>query len=282
MSDSVTIIDLSVAISSENWEPEPVGIDRIDHTAGADKLGKSAQYFHRRKGWRGFLDPLFSRRRRLIDHRDFPDQMGLSQMFYRLSTHTGTHVDAPFHYGWRKDAKTLPCTISEIPLAWCYGAGILLDFSTDHEEIDATNVAQQCEIAGLSVSPGDIVLINTGASRLFGRREYFVDYRPIKPSAVSYLLDRGVKVIGTDAFSFDAPFLEMIEAYRITGDPAVLWPAHMMGRDRPYLQIERLGNLDCLPRASGFKVSCLPIKLEHADAAWSRVVAIFEGNFQQQ
>lgn len=72
----------------------------------------------------------------------------------------------------------------------------------------------------------------------------------------------------------------MIEAYRETGDASALWPAHIMGRDRPYLQIERLGNLDRLPRANGFTVSCLPIKLEHADAAWSRVVAIFEGKIK--
>lgn len=196
MSD-VTIIDLSVAISPENWEPEPIVIDWIDHVAGADKLGKSAYYFEQNKGWRGLLDGIFSRRQRPIDHCDFPDGMGLSQMFYRLSTHTGTHIDAPIHYGWRKDAGTLPYTISEIPLEWCYGAGILLDFSTDRGEIDAENVARQCEAAGLTVSAGDIVLINTGANRLFSRREYFIDYRPIGPSAVSYLLDRGVKVIGT-------------------------------------------------------------------------------------
>ncbi|MGO6747868.1 cyclase family protein [Rhizobium ruizarguesonis] len=280
MRDEFIIIDLSVAISSENWEPDPVAIDWIDHVAGADKLGGSAYHFERRKGLRGFFSRLLSPRQHRIDHRDFPDQMGLSQMFYRLSTHTGTHIDAPFHYGWRKNAQTLPCTISDIPLGWCYGAGVLLDFSTGKDDIDSRNIARQCEIAGVSVSAGDIVLINTGASRLFGHREYFIDYRPIKPCAVSYLLDRGVKVIGTDAFSFDAPFTQMIEAYRETGDASVLWPAHMMGRDRPYLQIERLGNLDRLPRSSGFRVSCLPIKLENADAAWSRVVAIFEGSAQ--
>ncbi|MBY5775252.1 cyclase family protein [Rhizobium leguminosarum] len=266
-------------ISPENWEPDPIVVDRVDHVAGANKLGRSAHHFHRRKGWLGLIDRLISRRR-CIDHRDFPDEMGLSQMFYRLSTHTGTHVDAPFHYGWRKDASAPPFMISEIPLEWCFASGILLDFSADQEEINATTVARQCEHAGLSVSEGDIVLINTGANRLFGSREYFVEYRPIGPSAVAYLLDRGVKVIGTDAFSFDAPFMQMIDAYSEQGDASVLWPAHMMGRDRPYLQIERLGNLDLLPRASGFRVSCLPIKLENADAAWSRVVAIFEGKPQ--
>lgn len=281
MSADMTIIDLSVAISPDSWEPEPIEVEWINHTAGADKLGRSAWYFERRKGWRGLLQRFLPADGRLISHRDFPDAMGLSQMFYRLSTHTGTHVDAPFHYGWRKNTRDLPDTISEIPLGWCYGAGVLIDCSADpREQIDADNVARQCELAGISVSEGDIVLINTGASRLFGRREYFSDYRPIHPSAVSYLLDRGVRVIGTDAFSFDAPFMQMIAAYRKNGDASVLWPAHMMGRDRPYLQIERLSNLDRLPKANGFRVSCLPIKLEHADAAWSRVVAIFEDRLQ--
>lgn len=280
MNDNVKIIDLSVPISSNYWEPDPIQIEIIDHVSGADKLGKSACYFKRQKKLHRFIDRFFPFSKYFIDHRDFPDQMGLSQMFYRLSTHTGTHIDAPFHYGWRKNASCLPKTISEIPLEWCFGNGILLDYSNNQDEIDAQTVAQQCQTMGVTLSAGDIILINTGANRNIGLQDYFLDYRPIRPCAVSYFLDRGIKVVGTDAFSFDPPFLQMISAYYETGDQSVLWPAHILGRDRPYLQIERLGNLEALPQTNGFKVCCMPIKLEHADAAWSRVVAIFEKKSQ--
>ena len=46
-----------------------------------------------------------------------------------LSAHTGTHVDAPYHYG--PVSGGLPAkTIDQIPLQWCIGAGVLLDFSS--------------------------------------------------------------------------------------------------------------------------------------------------------
>jgi len=91
------------------------------------------------------------------------------------------------------------------------------------------------------------------------------------------LLDLGVKVIGTDAFSLDAPFGDIIRRYRETGDRSVLWPAHVAGRFREYCQIERLANLGALPRAHGFLVSCFPVKIAGAGAGWTRAVALIEG-----
>jgi cyclase len=270
-------VDLSVSVSAAHWEPEPVKRRVVDHRDGADKLGQSYLYFHARSLWQRLLARLRLPRRLFIDHRDFPDEMGLSIMFYELSTHTGTHVDAPYHYGWRAGRKDRPATIGEIPLDWCYGRGVLLDFSADALAIDAPRVQQALADLKHELAAGDIVLVNTGASRLEGRREYFTQYRAIERSAVQWLVERGVRVIGTDAFSFDPPFGQMIESYKRSGDKDELWPAHFYGRDKPYLQIERLGHLEDLPCATGFQVCCFPIKLDQADAAWSRVVAVLDG-----
>jgi len=270
------IIDLSVGINPDLWEPEPVKRVVVDHKAGADKLGKSYLYFKAQGFWRRLWAKYFPSKAESLSHHDFPDEMGLSLMFYHLSTHTGTHVDAPFHYGWRSDSKEEPIKASEIPLSWCYGPGVLLDFSADRSPIDAERV--QTRLAGIphSLSEGEIVLINTGAGRRYGRKDYFTDYRGIEASAIAWLLDQGIRVIGTDAFSFDKPFCEMIAEYKRSGDKNALWPAHFYGRDRPYLQIERLTNLESLQNPTGFRVCCFPIKLEKADAAWSRVVAILD------
>lgn len=271
------IVDLSASVSAEHWEPEPVKRRVVGHRDGADKLGRSYLYFQARSLWQRLLARLRLPRRRFIDHRDFPDGMGLSIMFYELSTHTGTHVDAPYHYGWRAGRQDRPATITDVPLDWCYGRGVLLDFSADQDPIDAARVQRALAALGHTPAAGDIVLVNTGASRLTGRREYFTQYRAIEPCAVRWLVECGVRVIGTDAFSFDPPFGQMIDAYRRSGDKSELWPAHFYGRDRPYLQIERLAHLEDLPAATGFKVCCFPIKLDQADAAWSRVVAVFDG-----
>ena len=271
------IIDLSVPVSPDHWEPEPVTRRVVDHRDGADKLGQSYLYFHVTSLWQRLKAKLLRPKQYFIDHRDFPDQMGLSQMLYGLTTHTGTHIDAPYHYGWRAGRSDRPATVTDIPLSWCYGAGVLLDYSRDDAPIDDVTVQSKLADIGHVIAEGDIVLIHTGAARLIGQREYFTQYRAIERSAVRWLVENGVRVIGTDAFSFDRPFCQMINDYKRTGDNDQLWPSHFFGRDRPYLQIERLGQLDELPSPTGFQVCCFPIKLDKADAAWSRVVAIVDG-----
>lgn len=272
------IIDLSVSVDPAHWEPEPVTRVEIGHRAGADLLGRSYVHFTPLPWWRKLALRVARRGKHFIDHRDFPDGMGLSLMVYRLTTHTGTHIDAPYHYGWREGSEGVPRTVTEIPLSWCYGPGLLLDFSGETGAIDREAVSRKCAAIGRDPEPGDIVLINTGAYGKLGSRDYFTQYRAIGRDAVAWLIERGVRVIGTDAFSFDPPFVEMIRAYKASGDKDALWPAHFYGRDREYLQIERLGDLGELPQPSGFQVCCFPIKLEKADAAWSRVVAILDGD----
>jgi cyclase len=99
--------------------------------------------------------------------------------------------------------------------------------------------------------------------------------KAISAGAVTYLLDAGVQVIGTDADGFDGPFEPMIRRFLQTSDPAVLWPSHVLGRQRPYYHIERLRNLAALP-AQGFLVSALPVLIEGATAAWTRAVALVQ------
>ena len=59
-----------------------------------------------------------------------------------------------------------------------------------------------------------------------------------------------------------------------TGDGRVIWPAHFAGITKEYCQIEKLANLDQLPQPHGFYVSCLPVKIAHASAAWCRAIAL--------
>lgn len=267
------IIDLSVPIDINFWEPEKIDRIFINHQKGADILGKSHFYFSSSNLLKKIFHFIFHKKK-IISRKDFPNEMGLSNMFYKISTHTGTHIDAPFHYGWNNMNKK-PKTIEKLPLELFIGNGVLLDFRSEIL-IDKKSVIKKLNFHNYEIASGDIVLINTGASKLLGTKEYFLKYKPIQRDVIEFLVKKGIKVIGTDAFSFDPPFVSMIDEYKKSKNKGLLWPAHFYGREFPYIQIERLGNLEEIPLFTGFKFCCFPIKLNGADAAWTRAVAIIK------
>ena len=93
--------------------------------------------------------------------------------------------------------------------------------------------------------------------------------------ATMFLLERGIKVTGTDAWSWDAPFDQTAERYAETGDASLIWEGTRR-RHIGYCHLEELHNLEALP-ATGFTVSCFPHKIRGASAGWTRAVAIVDG-----
>ncbi|MFC7331311.1 cyclase family protein [Marinactinospora rubrisoli] len=254
------IIDLSTTIDADNWEPDPITHTPMTHRQGADHMAAAMrEHFN--------LD---------LPADALPDGEFLNNDTFTLTAHTGTHIDAPAHYGSTATYGT-PRTIDQLPLDWFHGPGVLLDVRTDHPAtIGADRIRTRLHAIGHHLTPGDIVLLHTGADTRAGTPAYFTHFAGLDHDATHYLLDHGVRVIGTDAFSLDAPFPHIIETYRRTNDPTVLWPAHVAGRHREYCQIERLANLGALPAPTGFTVMCLPVKLARAGAGWTRAVALID------
>jgi kynurenine formamidase len=189
-------------------------------------------------------------------------------------THTGTHVDAPYHYAPTSEGRPAR-RIDEVPLEWCFAPGVVLDVR--HKEAGAFITPPDLEAAleriGHTLQPFDIVLLQTGADQRLGSPAYF--RQPgLGREGVLWLVERGVRVIGIDAYTLDRPFADMVADYRRTGDGRFIWPAHFAGITREYCQIEKLANLEQLPRPSGFYVSCLPVKIRGASAGWCRAVAL--------
>ena len=85
-----------------------------------------------------------------------------------------------------------------------------------------------------------------------------------------------MRTIGIDAWGLDRPAHAMVDDYRAGGDASVLWPAHLYGREREYLQVEKLANLDRLPGDHGYDVLCLPVHVAGAGAGWTRAVALID------
>jgi len=188
--------------------------------------------------------------------------------------HIGTHLDYSFHYGSISEGRPSK-TAEEIPLEWCYCDGIKLDLSykKPNETIKAADIEDGLKKINYSLKDGDIVLINTGADKLYGGPKYFSDYPGVDISAIDYLLDRGIKIFGVDTMGIDRPYRFMLKEFLEKRDPKLFYPAHFYGRKREFIHIERLANLEKLPDF-GFKVICFPIKIKQTGAAWARVVAI--------
>lgn len=272
----VELVDLSVAVDSRYWEPEPVRRRVVGHREGADLLGRSYAYLRSPNRVARALNLLKHRFGGGVTHRDFPDGKALSLMHYTLTTHTGTHMDAPYHYGDVTADGRPARTICQVPLEWCHGPGVRLDLTAGPPDraVDAAEIEAALADIGHTIQPLDIVLLWTGGDTEIGERGYFQRFRGVTRDATAYLVERGVRVIGVDSFGFDAPFLRMLADYDRTGDQAHLWPAHLYGREHEYCQLERLTNLAAIGRATGFQVTCFPVKLAGGDAGWTRVVAL--------
>ena len=195
-----------------------------------------------------------------------------------LTTHSGTHLDAPWHYHPTMDGGQPAMTIDEVPLEWCFNNGVLLDFSAkaDGERITAADVEAELDRIGYSLKPLDIVLVRTGADAAWGQAEYLVKGAGMTRESTLYLVEKGVKVVGIDAWSWDRPLPFLAKEFQAKGDPAVIWEAHFAGIEKGYCHMEKLANLDRIPRPFGFKVACFPIKIKAASAGWIRPVAIVE------
>ncbi len=210
----------------------------------------------------------------------WPGGLGWATELVTLPTHAGTHVDAPAHYGPRADGRR-GRTIDEVPLHWCANDGVLLDFSGRPAGygITADDVGVELDRIGHTIQPLEIVLVRTDASRRFQEPGYEMRHPGLARSATEYLVDRGVKLIGIDAWGLDRPFDVMLAEGN--AGQSRFWESHLLGREKEYCQIEKLCNLADLPHPTGFTVLALPVKLADASGAWARVVALVDAELER-
>lgn len=207
---------------------------------------------------------------------DLPDKEGWAAEVLTLSTHSGSHMDAPWHYHSTTDDGASPApTIDEAPLDLFFRPGVKLDFRHFDNGYVATAADVEAELKRIdySLREYDIVLVNTRAGAAYGGDDYFNSGCGLGRDATLYLTERGVRVVGTDAWSWDAPFVYTAERYAQSGDSSLIWEGHKAGRIRPYYQMEKLHDLERLP-PFGFTVACFPVKIERASAGWVRAVAM--------
>lgn len=251
------IVDLSIAIENDVISDPELMRPEVKYFAHDQTAEQMASFF-----------PGLTR-------EDLPDGEGWAVEQVALSTHNGTHLDAPYHFASTMDGGARAITIDELPLEWCIGPGVKLDFRHFDDGYVATpaDVEGELKRIGHDLKPLDIVVVNTRAGETHGRDDYIDTGCGVGRDATLWLLERGVRVTGTDAWSWDAPFLHTARKWAETADPSIIWEGHRAGREIGYCHMEKLHNLEQLP-AFGFEIICLPVKIKAASAGWTRTVAI--------
>lgn len=212
-----------------------------------------------------------------LREEDLPGSEGWAIEWVRLTTHNGTHLDAPYHFHSTMDRGRRAITIDEVPLDWCFRPGVKLDFRSFGDGYVVTPSDVEAELAriGHTLQALDIVVVNTAAAARFGTPDYVPAGCGMGRDATLYLLERGVRVTGTDAWSWDAPFVHTRRRFEETGDARLIWEGHRASMEIGYCHLEKLHNLEALP-ATGFTIACFPVKIRGASAGWTRCVAIVD------
>ena len=257
------IVDLSIYLENDVLSDPPAFAPKIEYFTHEHTFGQ--------------IEPFFPGLRK----EDLPDGEGWAVELVQLSTHNGTHLDAPFHFHSTMNqalgAKERAIAIDEVPLDWCFQPGVKLDFRhfADGYVVTAADVEAELARIGHELKPLEIVVVNTRAGSRYGQPDYVSSGCGMGYEATMSLLERGVRLTGTDAWSWDAPFVHTAKKYAQSHDAALIWEGHKAGRDIGYCHLEKLHNLESLP-ADGFYISCFPHKIRGASAGWTRAVAIFD------
>ena len=253
------IVDLSIPFENDVAADPPVQRLRIDYSAHAETARQIAGLFPG-------LAP-----------EDLPEGMGWAVEQVTLSTHNGTHVDAPWHYHPTMDGGTRAWSIDEVPLDWFFRPGVKLDLRDlpDGHVVTPDEIDAELARIGHELRPFDIVLANTAAGAAYGDDDYVDRGCGFGRDSTLHLTVQGVRVVGTDGWSWDPPFVHTARRYAETRDPSIIWEGHKAGMEAGYCQIEKLHALEDLP-PTGFTVACFPAKVKAASAGWTRAVAILD------
>ena len=249
-----TFIDLSAPIAQSPAElPAALrtDIDYADHARGAQAiealLGVPPRLLRDGEGW-------------------------AVETLNNFGTHNSTHVDAPWHYNSTVAGERAQ-TIDELPLEWFFKPGVVLDMThkADGDAMTAADAQAALQAAGHELQPLDIVLVRTGRDAFYAEPDYMARGCGATFEATEWLYEQGVRVMGIDAWGWDAPLHLQAQDAVARDAPGIFWAAHQA--DLAYCQIERLFNLGELP-PTGFTVACFPLKIVGGSAGPTRAVAV--------
>ena len=210
-----------------------------------------------------------------------------------MNMHCSTHMTAPIHL------VQGGAFVADLPISRFFGSGVTLAIPKHRWELVT---AADLEAAAGDVDEGDIVLINTGWHRRYADSlEYFGDAPGLSEDAADWLIERRVKLVGTDTAAIDHPLATSLGLHR--GGPQMRYlpakytsitkrdpkkdfpkwnPAHRKLLDAGIPTISNIGG--DIDRISGKKGTfhAMPWKWVEGDACVVHLVAIIDptGNYR--
>ncbi len=182
---------------------------------------------------------------RVAPHQRIAHGDGANVSTLSLGTHTGTHVDAPWHF--LDDGAA----VDEMSLDLFVGPALLVAVADDVRAIDAT-LLRTLPLAGHTR-----LLFRTRNSALLRRAEFVADYTYLTPDGAAHLVSLGVRLVGVDYYS--------VEQFR-SGHHG----AHkaLLGAGVAIVEGLQLGE----PPPGTYDFVCLPLRLTGLDGAPARAI----------
>jgi arylformamidase len=180
-----------------------------------------------------------------------------------IMTHSGSHIDAPFHY-----KPELP-TISELPLSHFYGPCVALDLRPLDacHPINANDLRQHESL----ISKGTFLLLKTGwGDRRANTKEFLTDWPYMSGDGARYLVARGIKGFGIDVLSTGGYPDEHAES-----------DAHLELLGQQKLLLEDIHIPDALLDGKQRYFAAFPILIANASGSWVRPIVWDPGDLER-
>lgn len=180
------------------------------------------------------------------------EQSGYNLSHLSLSSHQGTHLDAPFHFF--DDGSTL----DHIPLDRFFGPARLVDLAPGAALAPATPLTVETFAPHADAfQPGARVIYRTGWDEMFGQKRFFTDFPTLTLDAARWIAGRGIGLLGMDT---PTPSTDWLECHHI-----------LLGKGVEIVIVEGLTNLHLLPAT--FRFIGFPLNITGRDGSPIRAVA---------
>jgi kynurenine formamidase len=183
------------------------------------------------------------------------DVHGYESELIFMSTHTGTHMDAPYHF------DPAGKRINELPVDTFVAKGTLLSIKKGAKGYITKEDIVRCE-KDVKIGKGDAVVISTGWEARLSKNDYLSNNPALSKEAASYLMSKKISMVGIDAANIDHPSDDTFIVHKILLPKGVLI-------------VENLCNLKRI-RQPTFILIVLPLKIKGASGSPVRAIAITE------
>ena len=161
-----------------------------------------------------------------------------------LSTHTGTHIDAPFHFV--KNGKK----IHEIKPERLVNEAVLIRIGKNSNRSISKTDIQNFEQKNGKIENGLTVIFHTGWQKNLNKKFYFTENPGLSVSAAKYLVSKKINMVGIDSPSIDL------------GTDSKFSVHHILAKNN-ILIVENLANLNKI-KSNNFHLITSPLKLKNA------------------